>query len=451
MVDDLLGVEEVQRENKQAIRKNSWSAYLELLKNRNFLFLWLGQGISNIGDWLIIGPLVIFISGKYGSALAVSGLVTAKILPALFFGSVVGVLIDRLPRKKTMILCDILRGGLVILIPFARSLYQIYLIVFCMDTLSLFFMPSKDASIPNIVERDHIITANSLSYITNQSAMVLGLGFSATIILIVEKIWGHLPIFHNLAGPYVAFYVDAMTFFISASTIALIHLPPSVHVISKIHFAQIKNDLVEGIRFLKENPLIRAMIGSIGLAILGGGGLYTLGYFYSEQVLKTGRTGFVPLLTAFAVGSLLGALFSGAASHYLPKEKLFVLSIFTFGLSLSGFSGIPYYESAILFSVSAGIAGGLAAVTLYTVLQEKVEDLIRGRIFTALESVLRISLLVSVALTAAIADLIGERQISFGGYAIHLNGARTTLFLGGIMVTLAGVFAYRAIVAPAER
>jgi len=425
--------------------KKSWQQYLRLLKNRNFLFLWLGQAISNIGDWLIIGPLIIFVSNKYPSAFAVSGLFVAKILPALFFGSVAGVFVDRFSRKRTMILCDLFRGLLVIFIPFSQNVYQIYLIVFWLEALSLLFIPSKDASIPNLVDREQIIAANSLSYITHQLTMVLGLGFSATIILIVEKIWGHLPFFHNLAGAYVAFYVDAISFFISAFTVSLIHLPVSEHLASRMNYLQIKDDLLQGIRLLWGNSLIRVMMRTIGLAILGGGSLYTLGYFYSEQVLKLGKTGFVPLLTVLALGSLLGGLLSHTVSQYLSKERLFVLAVLAFGFALSGFSGIPYYESAMLFSGVAGLSLGLAVVVLYTLLQENIDDSVRGRTFAALESILRISLLASVALTAALAEIIDGRHLNLAGYALHLNGARITLFIGGIVVITAGIFAQRSI------
>lgn len=99
-------------------------SHLELLKNGNFLALWLGQAISNLGDWIIIIALIELVYKISGSGLAVGTLMIFKILPALFFGSVIGVLADRFNRKRTMISCDIFRGLLIVLLPFMRNLFH---------------------------------------------------------------------------------------------------------------------------------------------------------------------------------------------------------------------------------------------------------------------------------------------------------------------------------------
>lgn len=369
-----------------------------------------------------------------------------KILPALLFGSIIGVLVDRVNRKRTMILCDALRGGLILLLPFVKSLFEIYIITFLLETLSLTFMPAKDASIPNIVERDEILTANSISYTTNNFTMIFGVTFGSTVILLVEKVWKRLPFFQRLTGPNAAFYVDAFTFFISALAIATIYLPVSKHNEKKINYTQVKDDIIEGIRFLKRNPLVRVMLSSIGVAILGAGSIYSLGAVYSYQVLKLASGGFGYLLSALGLGLTMGSIFSGFIGRHSSKERLFNNSIFVFGLALLLFASITRFEFALLFSFIAGIALASLTVAAYTILQETVVDEIRGRIFTALESLLRVSLLVSLGLTAAIADIIGQKgSINIGSFSLQFNGAQTTLFLGGVVVIVASLYAFKHI------
>lgn len=421
------------------------SSYLGLLKERNFLFLWMGQAISNTGDWIIIVALVALIYRITGSALAVGVLMGFKILPAVLLGPLVGVFVDRFNRKRTMIFCDVGRGILIFLLPLTRSIFQIYLIAFLLETMALFFTPAKDALLPNLVEREHLLAANSLSYTTTQLTMVLGLGFGSTIVLIVEKIWGHLPFFRDLAGPYAVFYIDAFTFFVSAATVAMIATGETVSEIGKINYLQVKDDLCEGIEFLRDNPTVRAMIGSVGVAILGGGCLYTLGVVYLDQIVKVSPNAIGPVLTALAIGMLIGALSMSYLGRLFSKRLLFVFSIFAFGIFLILFVSFPYYELVLLFAALAGVSLGSLTVVGRTFLQENVKDEIRGRVFVALESVLRVSLFISMAFAGIIADIIGQRVFNLGSLIIHFNGARTTLILGGVLVIFSSYFLFKTI------
>lgn len=369
-----------------------------------------------------------------------------KILPALLFGSVIGVLIDRLNRKRTMILCDAIRGGLILLLPFVNNIFQVYLITFLLETFSLTFMPAKDASIPNIVKRKEILTANSISYTTNNLTMVLGVTFGSTIILLVEQVWKRLPFFQQLTGANAAFYVDSITYFISALAIVTIYLPASKRGKGKIHYTQVKDDVVEGLKFIKTNPQVRVMLLSIGVAILGAGSIYSLGAIFSYQVLKLASGGFGYLLSALGLGLTLGSIFSGFLGRHFPKDKLFNYSILIFGVALILFASITRFEPAMIFSFIGGVALASLTVATYTILQETLVDEMRGRIFTALESLLRISLFVSLGFTGALADIIGRQgSISIGEFSLRFNGAQTTLFLGGVIVIFASFYAFKHI------
>jgi dTMP kinase len=425
-------------------KESNKNSYAQLFGNRNFLALLIGQAVSNLGDWIIVVALIELTIKLSGSALAVGTLMMFKILPALLFGSLIGVMVDRVNRKRTMILCDAIRGGIILLLPFVGSIFQVYLITFLLETFSLAFMPAKDASIPNIVKREQILTANSISYTTNNLTMIFGVTFGSTIIILVEKVWGKLPFFQHLTGPNAAFYIDACTFFISALAIATIYLPKVKRAGGKINYMRLKDDIVQGIKFVAGNRLVRVLLSSVGIAILGAGSIYSLGAVYSYQVLKLASGGFGYLLSALGLGLTLGSVFSGFWGRHLAKERLFSGSIFLFGLALLLFASIGRFEFALIFSFIAGIALASLTVSAYTILQETVLDDIRGRIFTALESILRISLFVSLGVTAALADLIGKgRAISLGDLNLQINGAQATLFLGGVIVIAASFYADR--------
>ncbi len=404
--------------------------------------LLIGQAVSNLGDWIIVVALIELTIKLSGSALAVGTLMMFKILPALLFGSLIGVIVDRVNRKRTMILCDAIRGGLILLLPFVGSIFQVYVITFLLETFSLAFMPAKDASIPNIVKRDQILTANSISYTTNNLTMIFGVTFGSTIIILVEKVWGKLPFFQRLTGPNAAFYIDACTFFVSAVAVVTISLPMVRRVGEKVNYLRVKDDIIQGIKFVGANRLVRAMLASIGIAILGAGSIYSLGAVYSYQVLKLASGGFGYLLSALGLGLTLGSVFSGFWGRHVAKDRLFSGSILLFGLALLLFATIARFEFALIFSFFAGVALACLTVSAYTILQETVLDDIRGRIFTALESILRVSLFVSLGVTAALADLIGKgRLISLGNLNFTINGAQATLFIGGVVVVAASFYA----------
>ncbi len=185
-----------------------------------------------------------------------------------------------------------------------------------------------------------------------------------------------------------------------------------------------------------------------GLAILGGGSLYSVGIAYTAEVLGAGSSGYVFILSVFAVGMFLGAALAGVVGRYLSRRDAFVGALAVFGVALLGFSLIGIYSVALVLAAVAGMAVATFYVTVYTYLQEKVEDELRGRVFAALESMLRISLLVSLAATGPIADLIGRRIAHLDGIGLRLNGAQVTLVGGSILVLAAAVWAYTKVSMP---
>lgn len=446
-------VESITRlpEELEPIKKPS--PYLQILSNRNFRLLWMSQALSNTGDWLIVSALIALIYGVSKSSFAIGLYFIFKIAPALFLGPFVGVLVDRLNRKHTLIICDVARGLLILSLPFMRSIYGILFITFVLETFSLLFVPAKNATIPNIVSKDNLLAANTLSKATENVTMILGLSFGATIILTVQKLITELPFkdvpvlryfVPDIIGAQTAFIVDSLTFLFSALLIAFIAFPAHKKKRAKIGAARLKEDLTAGFNYLKQNPVLRAVLFSVGIAVLGGGSLYSLSTAYLEEVIKVDKEAVAPILALFGIGLLLGTLSSGVVGRFVSRQHLIAFSIFVFGLSLVSFASVPYYELITLFAVLAGAAVGSLSVAGYTFIHETVENGMQGRVFSALEVTIRVSLMLSLALSGIAADLIGQRVLRLDGQTLRLNGPKTVLILGGVVVVLVSFFAYRA-------
>ncbi len=464
----------------------SGGAYRRLAANAKFRRLWLSQFVSGTGDWLVIGflmPLVTTLSG--GSSFAVAGIMIAKIIPALLFSSVIGALVDRFDRRKTMIVCDLSRSvlalGLIAISGLAAGLQLalIYLVVLMMETASLFFFPAKNALIPYLVEEEDITAANGLSYTTQQASMIVGLagagailaGFEAVIrtvqsvdvSLINQAIQFFAP---ALLGPRAGVFLDSLTFLVSAIAIYGIHLSARAAKHSgAFDLSLLGKDAIESFRFLRDHQELRGFLATIGVAILGGGTIIPVGLVFVQQELSgfgpfLGRSELLTQLAAtpqtfmlvfLALGMVAGALVVPRLAERLSLQLLFLGGVGGFGIAMFGFASSSTYGVAGVLAALAGF--GIATVTVAgnTYVIYTVADEIRGRVFTAMESVIRVSLLLSMIVMAPVGDFaagIVKRVVeSQGGELakVTITGSQLALQLASVVVMGAAVYAFRTL------
>jgi len=464
----------------------SGGAYRRLAANPKFRRLWLSQFVSGIGDWLVIGflmPLVTTMSG--GSSFAVAGIMIAKIIPALIFSSIIGVLVDRFDRRRTMIACDLSRAvlalGLIAIAGFPAGLQLafIYLIVLAMETASLFFFPAKSALIPYLVDEQDITAANGLSYTTQQASMVVGLAGAGAIlaafdsivrtlqsadILIVDTIIEFFA--PALLGPRAGVFIDVLTFLISATAIYGIHVVAKAkHPDGQFDITLLGKDVKESFVFLRDHQELRAFLVTIGLAILGGGAIIPVGLVFVQQELSglgpfLSRSQLIQQLSAspqtfilvfLASGMVVGALLVPRLSQRMSLQLLFLGGVAGFGLSMFAFASVNTYGWAAAFAALAGfsLAGVTVAGNTYVI--ETVADEIRGRVFTALESVIRVCLLLSMILMAPLGDLaaniVRRIVVAQGGELanVTVTGSQVALQLASLIVLGAAVYAFRTL------
>lgn len=451
--------------------------YRAVLRNKRFRALWLSQFVSGLGDWLVVGlliPLVTTLSG--GSSFAVAGIMIAKIIPSLLFSSVIGSFVDRFDRRRLMIGCDLVRALLTLLLLFTSSLALIYLVVLLMEIASLFFSPARNALIPRIVATDEVAVANGLAYTTQQASMLIGLtmsggilaGFEAIVRWILESGFPLIDVFVGpfapaLLGPRAGVVLNSLTFLVSAALLWSIR----VSVLPQrdgggFHLSLIGKDVLESFRFLRDQQQLRGLLVTIALAILGGGSIITVGLAYVQEILAHG----VPILDQFemirtlvaapqtfvlvllALGMVAGAILAPRLATRIPLQMLFLGAVTTFGASMLVFASVGVYWVSLIFGVTAGFCIACLTVAGNTYVAQTVSDDIRGRVFTAMESVIRVSLLMSMVVVAPLADLLGGiiRALSAGMTdPSWFTGPRVTLQIASLIVLGAAYYAYRTL------
>ena len=384
----------------------------ELLKDKNFFLLWFAQIVSNFGDRLnqmaLIGLIYI---RTPGSTIELAKLLSFTIIPVFIIGPIAGIYVDRWNRKSTMIACDIIRGILVLLIPliikYSTSMIPIYIVVFVIFSVTRFFVPSKLSIIPDIVHKDKLLLANSLSSTTMMIATIISFGFSVIIV--------------STLGPQGGFYIDSASYFISAILLffVAVRLKEGLRQqradglkLKEIAKKTIIGDIKEGLVYLKSHKDIKMVAGTMFLLMAGIGSIYIVIIIFIHEALLS-STKYLGLLVMFlGIGLFLGSIMYGRFGSKFSKRKVINFGLFTAGLVIVMFTVclklMPSFLIAAILSTVLGIFSAPIIVSSNTLLHEVMHEDMRGRIFSSLEIIMHAGFLLFMFLSSVTAEKIGR-------------------------------------------
>jgi dTMP kinase len=417
-----------------------------VLRVSSFRKLWLALAGSSFGDWLGLLATTALASqlggNSYASAnLAVAGVLILRLAPAVLLGPLAGALADRLDRKFVMVAGDVGRGLLFITIPLVGTLEWLFAATVLIECLALFWMPAKEATVPNLVPRNRLEVANQMSLITTYgtapvAALVFsGLGFLNGILDNFLERFQTNPV-------DLALYTNAATFIISGIVISRLPIPKQ-RVGEAGEQVSVLRSIVDGWRFIGSTPLVRGLvIGMLG-AFAAAGFVIGLAQTFVKD-LGAGQPGYGALFAAVFLGLALGMWSGPRVFSDFSRYRLFGIALITAGGFLAALATIPNIVMAFLFTIGLGACGGIAWVTGYTLLGLAVDDSVRGRTFSFIASAARIVLITVLAAGPALAALIGRHTIDFtDSRRLTYNGAAFVFLLAAILVITLGVSAYR--------
>ncbi|MGO8983470.1 MAG: MFS transporter [Terriglobales bacterium] len=407
------------------VSRVSLASYARLLRgNRNFRRLWGAQVVSEIGDWfytLAIYNLLLHLTGRAGSvALAL----VLQVLPQTFIGPTAGVVNDRLRRKHVMIASDVGRVLIVLCMLLIRSkdkVWMVYPLLMAETLLVAFFEPARNAVIPNIVEREDVVVANTLSSTTWSVNLMVG----ATVGGLVAAFLGRDAVF----------LLNALSFAASAALISRMRFAEPHAEGGRPFRARELVDfspIVAGIRYVREHVRLRSTIlVKFGILIIGPGWvLFTVmgqnEFAVRWRGLDPERGAFLGmslLLGARGLGALLGPLLAASwAGHWQHRLEVAIFWGYLAGAAGYMLLGISsHLWQACLCVMLAHCGGSILWVFSTTLLQMQSDDKFRGRVFAA-------DLCLCMFTIAAGAYLAG-RFVDWGYAARHVASVAGMLML----------------------
>lgn len=409
-----------------------------------FARLWVAQVVSATGDWLglvAITALADRVGGDYAGA-SIGLVLAARIVPGFFLAPLAGVLIDRWDRKRVMLVCDLARATVMLWLPFVDSIAGLVVASLLLEVFTLLWSPAKEASVPQLVPRHRLTTANSLSLVAAYGTFPIG----AAIFTLLAKLGGWLDIERMI----LAFHLDAVTFAVTGAIIWSLPIRSTRRAdrdpeAARFDAAATWRDLREGWAFIVLNPVVRAVHVGLATGLIGGGMLIPLGSIFAEDVLGAGEAGYGSLVTALGTGVACGVLGITALQRRVPKEWTFATAVLVAGVALVLAASVSTLTPAVLAVGVIGICAGCVYVVGFTLLHEHVDDELRGRIFSSLYTLVRLCLLVAMTAGPLLTQLLDEvsqqwwdGDAELFGVGMALPGVRLTLWLAGAIIVVAG-------------
>lgn len=388
---------------------------------------------------------------------AISGVILTRLLPDLLLGAFAGALADRLDRRKTVVIGEVLAASLYLSIAIGYDLLWLYIAQFLIEAVGLFTMPAKQALWVNIVPRKRLAVANQLSLLSVYGAVPVAallfalLNTASRFFADAENV--DPDVAAALDGPSVPIVValsfNALSFMVSAGTIFFSRHKIPAYTGEREKSAGLFELIKEGVAFLRNNALMKALYVGILGAFAAGGFVIGVAQLW-VTTLAAGTAGYSILFGSVFTGLALGMLLGPRLLPGITRRRIFGVSI--------GLAGIVLVVMSLMreFVIAAGMAGavgffsGVAWIVGYTLIGYEVVDRLRGRTFAFVISSVRIILLLTVAVGPLLAGLLGDHVITIGQTQLVFTGPGLTLLIAGILAV--GVSAYVASrVAPGQR
>ncbi|MBM7077899.1 dTMP kinase [Micromonospora humida] len=427
-----------------------------MLRIRPFRRLWIVLGAASFGDWLGLLATSVFaaaqVSGSTAQGAVFGGVIAIRLLPALVLGPVAGVLADRFDRRWTMVICDLLRFLLFASIPLVALLgvrggvvvTWAAIATFLIESITLLWIPAKEAAVPNLIPRARLETANQLTLITTYGLTPVAAAIALAVLdrSVRGVTGGEMPSWAEPAQ--LALWFNAFSRLATALVVAF--------GIKEISQAQARergeraeqgmfSQFTEGWKFIGQTPLVRGLVLGIFGAFAGGGIVIGTAKFFAAS-LGAGDAAFYMLFGAIFIGLAVGIGLGPMIVRDMSRRRWFGMSIVLASASVLVLAFAIHLSMAILGAIMVGAGAGMAFLAGTTLLGGEVADEVRGRVFAVVQIGTRLVLILAIALSSLLVGVGGSRQLTIADLGISVSSTRLLLLAAGLAGIFAGISAF---------
>lgn len=409
--------------------------FLSVLKNRNFVTLWSGQIFSQLADKVYLVLMIAIIESQFQSANQsisgwVSAIMIASTIPAVLFGSVAGVFVDRWHKKEVLVITNLLRGLLVLIVPLLLWLtkgqvlvnlplgFEILLVItFAASTMTQFFAPAETATISMIVDKPDLLSANSLYTTTAMGSLIVGFAVGEPILALADSLGASIGFGVNIGKELLvgSSYILAGILLITMRTgeTKQISIGEEPHIFA---------DLRDGVSYFNTHKKIKGALIQLVIFFSVFASMTVLAVRMAELLpeIKASQFGF--LLAAAGVGMGLGAVLLGYIGQKFSHNQLSLCGSIGVAVTLVGLSFSQSLWLSLLCLVAMGAFGANVVIPMQTTIQSETPEEMRGKVFGLQNNAINIALSLPLALTGLAETAVGVPTVLLCLAAISIVG-----------------------------
>ena len=415
---------------------------IKIFSKSQFSVLWWSGTLSSFGDWATLFASVALASylGSEGGNSELTAVIpiVARIIPALM-SSFAGILADRFNKKNVMIICDLSRMVIVLGLFFTTTLIQLFLIDFLSEIFSLIRQPSRESVVPEVVDNEYLVKANSLFTVGTYASLPLA-SLAFGVISDNSLIEGIVSYGNGWNGS-VIFVIDSVTFLISSFLLLYLRTDSPNKNIEKQ--SNVLGDLKEGLNYFLSVQELRIVTTSISLSLVGAGALFVLGNTYLTESLKFTQSSFGFMIASFGFGIIFTMVILSYFVTSFSRIPFFIgISMVITGLSLLFAFNSSEFSTILFFIFISGIGSGSVYLLTISYLQSTTDKNLRGRVFGNFYTIGRLSILLSLFISGFAANFINQ-YFEFDGVLFVLRISSGFILLSGLITFVKG---YRSII-----
>jgi MFS family permease len=419
--------------------------FLPVLKNRNFLALWSGQVFSQLADKVYLVLMIALIASRFqaeGQTISgwVSSLMIASTIPAILFGSVAGVFVDHWRKRAVLVVTNLLRGGLVLSLPFllwsTQSWHSFYglpvgfcvllITTFLVSTLTQFFAPAEQAVIPLVVDRRHLLSANSLYTMTMMASVIVGFALGEPLLALADQVIAPIATTLNASPDIGKELLVGGSYAIAGLLLMLLKTSEKPSTTDE-NLPPVWENIRDGLRYLKYQPQVRTALIHLVILFSIFAALAVLAVRMAEVMpdIKSSQFGF--LLAAGGVGMAIGAVLVGQFGQRFSRTQLGFYGSVGMAISLAAVSFFAHrFFPCLPLLVALGACCAIAGVPMQTAIQEETPEDMRGKVFGLQNNAINIALSLPLVLAGLAETWFGLQAVFLGLAALAMAGGFLT-------------------------